>query len=29
LVDRMASPNKGEATGTELRDTFAIRYRVI
>src|SRR5216683_7338384 len=29
LADRMASPNKGEATGTELHDAFAIRYRVL
>ena len=29
LADRMASPNKGEATGTELHDVFAMRYRVI
>jgi len=29
LVDRMASPNQGEVTGTELHDAFAIRYRVI
>jgi hypothetical protein len=29
LVDRMASPNKGEATGAELHDAFAIRYRVL
>jgi hypothetical protein len=28
LADRMASPNKGEASGTELHDAFAIRYRV-
>ena len=29
LADRMASPNKGEAAGTELHDAFAIRYRVL
>jgi hypothetical protein len=29
LADRMASPNKGEATGTEFHDAFAIRYRVL
>ena len=29
LADRMASPNKGETTGTELHDAFAIRYRVL
>jgi len=29
LADRMASPNWGEATGTELHDAFAIRYRVL
>ena len=29
LVDRMASPNRGEVPGTELHDAFAIRYRVI
>ena len=29
LADRTASPNRGEATGTELHDAFAIRYRVI
>ena len=29
LADRMASPNEGEATGTELHDAFAIRYRVL
>jgi hypothetical protein len=29
LADRTASPNKGEATGTELHDAFAIRYRVL
>jgi hypothetical protein len=29
LPDRMASPNKGEATGTEFHDAFAIRYRVL
>jgi hypothetical protein len=29
LADRMASPNKGEASGTELHDAFAIRYRVL
>ncbi len=28
LADRMASPNK-EATGAELHDAFAIRYRVL
>jgi hypothetical protein len=28
LADRMASPNKGEASGTELHDAFAIRYRI-
>jgi hypothetical protein len=29
LADRMASPNKGEASGTELHDAYAIRYRVL
>ena len=29
LADRMAAPNTGEATGTELHDAFAIRYRVL
>jgi hypothetical protein len=29
LADRMASPNKSQALGTELHDTFAIRYRVL
>ena len=29
LADRMASPDKGEAAGTELHDAFAIRYRVL
>ena len=29
LADRMASPNKREAAGTELHDAFAIRYRVL
>src|SRR5258706_10871651 len=29
LADRTASPNRGEATGTELHDAFAIRYRVL
>ena len=29
LADRMAFPNQGEATRTELHDAFAIRYRVI
>jgi hypothetical protein len=29
LADRMASPSKSEATGTELHDAFAIRYRVL
>ena len=29
LADRTASPNEGEATGTELHDAFAIRYRVL
>ena len=29
LADRMASPNTGEATGTELHDAFAIHYRVL
>jgi hypothetical protein len=29
LADRMASPNKGEAMGTEFHDAFAIRYRVL
>ncbi len=29
LADRTASPNRGEATGTEFHDAFAIRYRVL
>ena len=29
LADRVASPNMGEATCTELNDAFAIRYRVL
>jgi hypothetical protein len=29
LADRTASPNRGEATGTQLHDAFAIRYRVL
>jgi len=29
LADRMASPNEGVATSTELHDAFAIRYRVL
>jgi hypothetical protein len=29
LADRTAFPNKGEATGTEFHDAFAIRYRVL
>jgi len=29
LADRTASPNKGEATGTEFHDAVAIRYRVL